>query len=279
MFYTNIDMPVKKYMSITFLIMLIIWHTACTKHAVGISGPVGPTGPAGSNGESISPSAITGFIDLYNEYGYPDTSNIGVTLSTLKGDTLETAITDTIGHFSLGPLPPGNYDILIKKPGYDSFKVFAQHSAGNEPQFLDAIRMDASLTTKILSETVSIQQDVFGDKLFVANLSFNGPPSTYQTATNFNFYFSRSKELSTQNYDVMAPGDNEVTLTNNYEFQYDLTNITETGVNYAAGDTIYVKTYVSPVPNSISSWFNYATYQTVSYPYLGDSVENYFLWP
>jgi len=272
-------MQIRKYVSILFLTILTIWHTSCTKHAVGIEGPAGATGPAGANGDAISPSAITGFIELYDQYGFQNSSNAGVILSAMKGDTIETATTDSIGKFILPPLPPGNYDIHVKKAGFDSLKVFVQHSAGNEPKFIGIVRLDASLTTKITNETLNIQSDVFGDKLLVVNVSFNGPPSTNQTLTNFNFYFSKSKNLSTQNYDAMTPGNNEATATNNYQLQYVLANITAAGINYSSGDTIYIKTYVSPAPGAATSWFDYTTYQTISYPYPGDSVVNHFLWP
>jgi hypothetical protein len=274
-------MQIKLRVIIIVLVFLSVSHIGCTKHADGLPGPAGPAGPAGANGggNTIKASPITGFIDLFDQYSVADSSSAGVTVSTLKGDSLVTAITDSSGKFSLPPLPPGNYDINIKRPGFDSLKVFIQHSGGDEAKFIGIVRMDASLATKITGETISAAKDVFNENILLANLSFNGPPSNLITQRYFNFYFSRSKDVSSGKYDALAQSFNTRTGTNQYQFQYVLDNISNAGFHYSTGDTVYVKTCVAPPANSLTTWFDYVTYRTVIYPYLGDSTVHYFVWP
>jgi hypothetical protein len=264
---------------ILLLIVLSAGYLACTKHATGITGPQGPTGPTGANGDSIKPSPITGFIDLYDQYGYPDSSNAGVELWTIKGDSVETATTDSVGNFAFSPLPPGNYDIHITKTGYDSLKTFVQHSGGNEAKFIGAIRMDQHPVTKITSVTLSIQQDVFNNNVLFATVAFDGPLSIGHQTRAFNFYFSKSPNPTSARYDVVSNSPNSATDANLYTLQYELGNLTTSGITYAPGDTVYMKTIVAPSPNSVTSWFDYATYTTISYPYLGDSLAGTFVWP
>ena len=264
---------------ILFFFVLSAAYLACTKHATGITGPQGPAGPAGANGDSVKPSPITGFVDLYDQYGYPDSSNAGVELWTTKGDSIETATTDSIGNYAFSPLPPGNYDIHITKPGYDSLKTFVQHSGGNEAKFIGNIRMDQHPATKILSVSLSIQKDVFNDNVLFATVAFDGPPSAGHQERAFNFYFSKMPDVTSARYDVVTDGQHTNAGGNQYTLQYALGNLTATGITYAAGDTVYMKTIVAPVGNSLTSWFDYATYTTISYPYLGDSIASTFNWP
>jgi hypothetical protein len=279
MYYTNTNMQIRTSKLILFLFALSIAYLACTKHATGITGPQGPAGPAGTNGDSINPSPITGYIDLYDQYGYSDSSDAGVELWTMKGDSLKTATTDSVGNFAFSPLPPGNYDIHITKPGYDSLKTFVQHSGGNEAKFIGAIRMDQHPVTKILSVTLSIQQDVFNNNVLFATVAFDGPLSVGHQTRDFNFYFSKSPNPTSAKYDVVSNSPNSSTDANLYTLQYELGNLTTSGITYAPGDTVYMKTIVAPSPNSVTSWFDYATYTTISYPYLGDSLASTFTWP
>src|ERR1700754_931581 len=108
---TNFDMLLRKYIYVLLLLPTILTLPGCTKHADGIPGAAGPAGPPGSDGVGIKPSAITGFVALYDQYGFQGSSNAGVVVSTLNKDTAVTAVTDSLGKFSLPPLPPGNYDL------------------------------------------------------------------------------------------------------------------------------------------------------------------------
>jgi len=272
-------MQIRTSRLILFLSVLSAGFLACTKHAIGTTGPQGPAGPAGANGDSVKPSPITGYIDLYDQYGYPDSSDAGVELWTIIGDSIETAATDSIGNFAFSPLPPGNYDIHITKPGYDSLKTFVQHSGGNEAKFIGAIRMDQHQVTKILSVTLSVQKDVFNNNILFATVDFDGPPSAGHQQRAFNFYFSKTPNVTSARYDVVSNGPNTNTGSNQYTLQYELGNLTATGISYATGDTVYMKTIVAPGGNALTSWFDYATYNTISYPYLGDSLSSTFTWP
>jgi hypothetical protein len=273
-------MLLRKYIHLLLLLPALLTLPGCTKHADGIPGAVGPAGPAGSDGAGIKPSAITGFVALYDQYGFQGSSNAGVVISTLNKDTPVTATTDSLGKFSLPPLPPGNYDLHFNKTGYDSLKVFVQHSGGDEPKFIGDVRLEEHVTTHITSETFGFTPLLFfNDTILLVNLTFNGPPSTFKTLHHFSFYFSHSKNVSSQNYDYMELGNNEATTTNTYQLQFIIENLTASGRVYLPGDTVYLKTFVSPVPQSATTWFDYTTYKAIAYPYLGDSLVNYFVWP
>jgi len=271
-------MFIKKYIPFLILPVLVLLQTGCTKHADGIPGPAGQQGPPGPPG-SAKASAITGFILLYDEYGIARASSAGVTISTLKGDSLVKATTDSLGKFSLPPLPSGNYDLHITKPGYDSLKTFVQHSGGDEAKFIGDIHMSASLTSHVTNGAISISDFFFNDHILIMDVSFDGPPSTAWTLHHFNFYFSKSQQVGRRQYDGMAEGNNEATSTNTYQLQYILENLTAGGATYKKGDVVYIKTYVSPVPRVVTTWFDYATYRTIDYPYIGDSAVSSFVWP
>lgn len=256
---------------------------ACTKKADGITGPTGPQGPAGADGQ-YKASAVTGYVNAYNQYGMPGLSNAGINVSTKKGDSIISAVSGSTGKFSLPNLVPGNYDLLFKKDGYDSLKVYVVHSGGDEDKFIGIVNVNASLTTKITSVDFNYTSSPFPNDtnlVLLLNVNFDGPPETFDTRRDFNVYFSKSISVSSGNYDIYISSTGNGALTNNnqYPFSYPLINFINSGYHYNKGDTVYVKTCIVPVGSALTSWFDYATYKTISYPYKGDSLQNYFIWP
>jgi len=265
-----------KYLLVLLISGGFLW--ACTKKADGITGPAGPQGPAGAN-SGYKASAITGYVDLYDQYANALPSAPGITVSTFRGDTLVTSTTDSTGKFALPALPPGNYDLLFKKAGCDSLKTHVVHSGGDEDKFIGIVQMWQSQTTKITGEDFTYLQSVFAHPgvfdVISFNVYFDGPAQNSGTQRNFSFYFSKSPDVSTDNYSESNIFNSTVTSTNQYNLQY----FASSGVNFNKGDTVYVKTYILPDQNNPMSWFDYTTYRSIPYPYKGDSILKYIIWP
>ncbi len=265
-----------------FLIIGLL--SSCTKTAEGLTGPTGPQGPAGPNAID-SPNAITGYVNLFDQYGIAEPSYAGLTVSTNASDSVVSSVTNSIGNFSLPKLILGNYDLLFKKVGFDSLMVHVINSGGDENKFIGIVVINEHVETSIISQNVSLVQGVFYpyDSILTLQLYINidGPPLSSTTRRDFGFYFSRSNQVSMNHYDVYANtyGYSIPSTNNTYPYSYDLVNFINYGLNYQPGDTIFFKTYILPVSNTATTWFNYNTYKTVDYPYVGDSTLNYFIWP
>jgi len=257
--------------------------SACTKKADGITGPTGPQGPAGANAAD-TPNAITGFVNLIDQYGNTEPSFAGLTLSVKTTDGVVSAVTDSIGNFRLPGLIIGNYNLLFKKTGFDSLMVYVANSGGNEDKFIGIVVVNEQVNTMITSESATLVQgpDYFYDSVLTLQIYVNmdGPALSSTTRRDFGFYFSRSSQVNMNQYDVFANtyGNSLISSNNTLPYSYALENFASRGLIYQPGDTIYLKTYILPV-NNVGSWFNYSTYQTINYPYIGDSTLNYFIWP
>jgi hypothetical protein len=261
-----------------------IIFSACTKTAVGTQGPAGPQGPAGANSRD-TPNAITGYVNLFDQYGNAETSYAGLTVSTKVDDSTVNAQSDSIGNFRLPGLIIGNYDLLFKKTGFDSLMVHVVNSGGDEDKFIGIVQVNEHVTSKITSESFSLVQGVFYmyDSILSLQLYVNidGPPMSETTRRDFGFYFSRSNQVNMNKYDVFANsyGNSLISTNNTFPYTYDLSNFTGLGLNYQAGDTVFFKTYVLPVNHTPTTWFDYSTNETINYPYVGDSTLNFFIWP
>lgn len=271
MLYIDTNMHQKQNTLLYILTLILVAASACTKHANGITGPAGAAGQSGSNGATIKPSPVTGYIQLIDEYLNPYPSSAGVTLSLLKKDSPVLATTDSTGNFTFPPLPPGSYDIHVTKPGFDSVKIFVVHSGGDEAKFIGSTRLFQSLTDRITSQTASITTDVFNDKLLILNTNFTGLPITTASQRWFNFYLSRSKNVTSVNYDFMGNPAHTTSGTNQFQLQLPLVQ-----AGYNTGDTVYIKTCAAPLTQT--TWFDYLSNRSINYPYLGDSAVTSFVW-
>jgi hypothetical protein len=267
-----------------FFVLAAFLFASCTKTASGLAGANGQTGSAGANG-SYTGSAITGYVNLYDQYGVADSSNGSVGVFTQSGDSIVSSLTDSTGKFVLPNLVLGSYDLHFTKNGFDSLKVYVVHSGGNEDKFIGDIRMDQSLTTQITDETFSFVSTGIPNDTNLAMqvyISFDGPAQTQFTRRDFGMYFSRSAQVNSQNYDVVATtlfSSANTNSPNQIPMEVFLENFIAQGFHPSKGDSVYFKTYVLPVSGTATTWFNFSTNQTVSYPYLGDSTFNFFIWP
>lgn len=259
------------------LLLLSLGWSACTKTAQGIVGPSGPKGASGDSGLVVA-SAITGYVNLVNQYGMDTTPTSGVTVYTMKGDTLVEDTTDAKGWFSLPGLTKGGYILHFQKPGLDSLNQYVVHSGGPEDKFLGNIWMNESLTTTMFSFNSYISNPFPGDLSLYAYFYFSGQLVSDSTRRYFQVYMSHAKNVNRFFYDIEQDISGYQFATNEAAFSVDLTPKVVNGNAYNPGDTVYTKIYVVPPSSQNTSWYDVLTGVYVPYPYVGDSILSYYIW-
>jgi len=256
--------------------------SACTKTADGIQGAAGPAGTNGISG-SGQRSGISGYVQLVTQFTFPLTENGGVTVSTKMGDSVVSVKTDAAGSFLLPNLKSGTYRILFRLDGYDSLALNIVHSAGNEDKFIGIVQMAGTQTTHFVSQSIQVLQSPFDNvtKYIDITSTVTGPPVTDSAMRYVNLYFSSSPKVSSENYLFLFQTYTHNEGGNSFETQvfFSATEINST--RFHPGDTVYFKTYFIPpyiFTNGLNKWFDTNTYQSVPYPYVGDSTLNYFIW-
>ncbi len=251
---------------------------SCTKTAEGTTGPVGP---AGMDGQSASGgrSGIYGYMLLVNQFTVTDSILEGVTVSTMMGDSLISTTSDKTGKFLLPALKSGNYRIMFKKNGYDSIGANVTHAGGNADQFINIVQMDESQTTQITGQTIQLLPSPFDDgtKYIDVETTITGPP-IFSAKRFIDFYFSSSRDLNRQDYLYYYNTYTSTEQGNQFlsQISFGSTNINNT--RFQPGDTVFLKCYIVPPYSLMRTWFDTNTYQTINYPYVGDSLLNYFIW-
>jgi len=248
--------------------------SGCSKTAEGIPGPAGPDGKPGLS-ITESRSAITGYVNLVSQFEIPQSVFDSVNVSTYMGDSLVKTVTDETGKFSLPGLKTGTYRILFQRNGYDSIAVNVVHSAGNEDKFIGIIQMDGSLTTHILHQTLTVRNDPFIlGRQFLDMLTTIDGPSLEISSRRYYSVHMYGKNVS---FDYMYYTGTEG--TNQFDSQIFYSSSDINSAHFDPGDTVYVKTVLTPAYSLQTSWFDSNTYREVPYPYNGDSAVNYFIWP
>ena len=269
----------KKLMMMCCLFAMTAFIQACTKEAEGVEGPAGPPGEAGLPATNVR-SAITGYVNLYSQFHALEETADSVTVTTKMGDSLIKTTTNASGFFRIPNLKSGEYRILFTKDGYDSIGVNIKHSAGNEDHFINITALTGTLTSTFYSQAVDLSPDVNYPAFNIATITtlFYGPPVSDNTPRALAIYFSRSPEVSSKNYLYRGEGYSSG-LGINFMVSYIGFQGSEIrDANFNVGDTVYMKTYFVPWPNYNTSWFDSNSYQTIPYPYVGDSLNNYFIW-
>ena len=261
------------------LIFIITMVLSCTKTADGIQGPAGPDGAPGNSVSDVR-SAIYGFTYPVSAYGDDDTLLDQIHVSTRMGDSLLDVKTDQTGKFILPGLKSGTYRLMFKRSGFDSIGVKVIHSAGNEDQFIGLTQIDGSQTTKILSQTYQILTSPFDDVTKYLDLftTIDGPQITEKYERFMDIYFSDSPNLNLNNSLYVFNGYTHNEGTNTFETQIFFWGTEINSNRFHPGDTVYMKSYIVPAYSLQTSWFDIASYQTISYPYIHDSLSNYFIW-
>lgn len=256
--------------NIVFLSLLLCLVMACIKE--GPPGPKGPDGPP----YTFPPGNITGIIELHDQFGNLIGKRDSVLLHTYNADSIYTAYTDTNGHFTLRRLPPGNYDISISKPGFDSLHLYVQHAGGELDKFTGTTSMSAHVTTKLLSMTVTADHpaDAF---VIDVDVVFEWPQPFIADRVSITAFLDTSsvpgsgRSLSTIRSSIYTNIDNIKGKMHGF-FRLEDSLVT-------SGTSFYVTAVVTPPPSARRSWFNYATGSQVPYPYPGDSIKAHTTQP
>jgi hypothetical protein len=268
-----------KFLFAYLLIFAITLISSCTKTAEGIQGSAGPAGNAGKSITDVR-SAITGYLLPVNQFTVTDTVLDSIIVSTVMGDSALSVLTDKTGKFILPNLKSGTYRIMFKKNGYDSIGRDVNHSAGNEDQFIDIIQIDGTQTTTITGQNMQLLLSPFDNVTNYIDMftSISGPPITSSTMRYMDVYFSSSPGLNAHNYLYMTNTYTHNEGTNQFETQIFFAGTNINSTRFKDGDTVYMKSYIVPPYSFDTSWFDSNSYQNVTYPYVGDSLSNYFIW-
>ena len=250
---------------LSFFLCLIM---ACIKE-----GPVGPKGPDGPP-YTFPPGNITGYIELHDQFGGLIGRGDSVFLRTYNADSIFSAYTDSTGFFKLRQLPPGNYDISITKPGFDSLHIFVQHAGGKLDKFTDITSINEHVTTKLLSITLDSIRNYPGQLILDVRITFKWPQPFITDKVAITAFLDTSS----------VPGAGR-SLSNFFTWgvNTNIDNIKGTTSGYfrlndslvTSGTNLYVTAVVVPTYSVRRSWFNYATALQVPYPYWGDSLRTH----
>jgi hypothetical protein len=268
-----------KCSSISIIVFIMMLISSCTKNAEGIQGPAGPAGTPGNSVSDLR-SAITGYLLPVNQFTVTDTILDSINVTTVMGDSVLSVYTDNTGKFILPNLKSGAYRLMFKKNGYDSIGRSINHSAGNEDQFIDIIQIDGTQTTKITAQNLQLLLSPFDNvtKYIIMNTSLSGPVITNTTMRYMDVYFSSSPGVNAHNYLYTTNTYTHNEGTNQFESQIFFAGTNINNNQFNVGDTVYMKSYIVPPYSFDTSWFDTNSYQSISYPYVGDSLSNYFIW-
>lgn len=246
----------------SFLLCLIM---ACVKE-----GPPGPNGPDGPP-YTWPPGNITGYIELRSQFGGVNKDRKdSVLLQIYNTDSLLRTYTDTNGYFSFNALPPGNYDISISKPGYDSLHLYVKHAGGEIDKFTGITSMSQHITTQLLSGSTHIRRE-YNTIVIVPRVIFKWPVPPGMAVSGFRFFLDRSA----------IAGDGRITRDAALYEIYNIDGVTGGAstvfqipvATAPSGTQFYVTIAAAPSSANIKPWLDYASGAWISYPYLGDSIK------
>lgn len=181
-----------------------------------------------------SKGTISGTIDAYDDKttSVADRSGFTVTL----GSTGKSATTDAAGKFSFADVSYDNYDLVISKTGYGTFKVFGvalQSSSVNIP----TITMGAVSTTTVSNLTYNNNQYNGG-----AGASYIYSTSPTPTASSRGYtraFLSTANSVSNTNYSAFSAVRSNASNNVNGGFTADELY----GFGFKSGQTVYLKLY------------------------------------
>jgi hypothetical protein len=246
--------------NIAFLSILLCLIMACVKE--GPPGPKGPDGPP----YTWPPGNITGYVELRDQFGALMERRDSILLQTYNADSIFRAYTDTNGYFNLKAIPPGNYDISLSKPGFDSIHTFVQHAGGILDKFIGNVPMRQHVTTRLISLKATAYKEANVIRIPL-ELEFNWPAPPRKIVSDFMI----SVDTSAVRRDFLG-FQGISTITDIDGVRGKMSQISSLSDIYApSGTTIYISVRVRPAEPNIM-WYDYATGSQVFYPYLGDSI-------
>ncbi|PSL33491.1 carboxypeptidase-like regulatory domain-containing protein [Chitinophaga ginsengisoli] len=254
--------------NIIFLSFFLCLIMACVKE--GPPGPKGPDGPP----YTWPPGNITGYIDLLSQSGWPFiVRKDSVRLQITNIDSIISTYTDTTGYFHFDSIPPGNYDIGISKPGYDSLHLYVQHAGGAIDKFTGATSLSKHITTKLVSISGFSRRE-YNSIRIGATVIFEWPdPPNTSSASVCGFRFFADRSAIPGNGRIVSEGSiyNIRNIDGVKGQMYGEFVISASGI--PSGTQFYVTAAAAPPVRVQKPWFDYTSGMQVPYPYLGDSIK------
>lgn len=219
--------------------------TACKKE-----GPQGPQGPAGPAGPALSGSLV-GYVSVYDSYGNIQKSD-SVTVS-ITGSS-NSAITDSLGKFTITNLNTGTYEINFSKTSYQSTKIPSLNFVGGGTQYITgkiSITQAPSFTLSSLNFTNN-----FGIITYTVTANTSDPK-----ARKVIIFLSKNSNVSS------TPSSYEGTIianisagSSNAVGTISSSTLSQFGIN--SGDTVYAIAYPISNANNASVYFDVNTGKT-----------------
>jgi hypothetical protein len=254
--------------NIIFLAFFLCLIMACVKE--GPPGPKGPDGPP----YTWPPGNITGYIDLLSQSGWPFiVRKDSVLLRITNIDSIISTYTDTIGYFHFDSIPPGNYDIGISKPGYDSLHLYLQHAGGPIDKFTGVTSLSQQITTRLVSIS-NFALHEYNTIRIGATVTFEWPnPSSPSVASvsGFRFFLDTSA----------VPGDGRIVTESPLYAIRDIDGVRGeaygqfiiSALGVPSGKQFYITAAAAPPVRVQKTWLDYTSGMQILYPYLGDSIK------
>ena len=221
---------------------------SCKKEKV--EGPQGPAGTNGTNGinGSSSPGTLAGKITQYDQNGIPYTTGLNTTTVSIDGTSYST-VTDTSGKYTISNVPPGIYDLELKKTGAGLVKIkqiifpgngtlYNNSSVGDKPTYI--------ITNGYVKDSIvgSITQIAVQVNLAPAN---NGREILLVFGKTPNIDLGDESTFKTVNYLFVPPNQSSISnvssMLNSGPYSY-----------FPGGSIVYVKVY--PLNPAVTGYYD-----------------------
>jgi hypothetical protein len=217
-------------------------------------------------------SSVTGYVTLYDTKGNEMSSCNGVTV-TLEG-TNTSISTDSSGKYIIPNVHVGEYCFIYTKAGYGTWKKFSSFTAtgGSSPIFTTKVTLFPICNTITNSLVIKDSIDTWGNNFKIVTGSIT-PTTDSLNPVCVYFTFGNSSSFSFENSKY-----NISTTILSGKFRYIIQNFTLADIQRSCGNTLYLISYISNLPNNefifnssmYNSYYDYELGKTI-YPFMGQA--------
>ncbi len=240
---------------IFFILFLVTFIYACKKE-IGVQGPVGPQGPTGPAGVNLQDTGtINGTAILYNEFSFKDSTQAGIVVTLISGNTQLTDTTDAFGFYQFHGIPTGTYNLTYAYPKYGTVKKFGlSHFGGGR---LPTEVNEVDLTQIPVKTTIANMSASSTEGYVVVTITLDTSSLQYvQYYQNFLLLVGKSPNLSQSNYTALYNSQFNTDGYGNYIFVISKSDL---AASFNAGDTMYINAcsynrYIHPTSSPV--WYS-----------------------
>jgi hypothetical protein len=195
-------------------------------------------------------SSVVGFVTLYDTKGNPLPSNSGVTV-TIEGTNTST-ITDSTGKYVISDLNLGENCFVYTKAGYGTWKKFSTFGTANtsNPYFTTKVTLLPICSRKIQSLIVKDSLNQWGDDFKIVSGTIL-PVADSLNPICLYFTFGNSTSFSFENTKYTLS-----TTVQSGSFRYVIQSYQVTDILTACGNSPYLISYCSNLPNNQYLYYN-----------------------